>query len=275
VIHVTRRPTDPEFELFKDWHLRACVARERLITEWNVQGCPTTWKAKIDEDLYREFRQVFLYDAFYRKCAYCESKIGHVSAVQVEHYRPKRCLSDDLGTVSHPGYFWLSYEWWNLLPTCNNCNTWHTDPISGQRNPGKATKFPIQGARVLGPSQDCDGWHFELAGERALLLNPYVDEPEAHIGFDANGLPFSKTPQGAATILLCDLKRESLRERRATQGEDAVFRMIFQLNEMAKKSEPIAADSKVPIVDPSAEYSLWLKCLLQERLAKMSTIARS
>src|SRR5690349_3657461 len=95
MMHVSRRPTDAEFSNFPVWNQRACVARERLVGEWEKAGRPLKWKARIEADVYREFREVFLYEAFYLKCAYCECKIGHASAVQVEHYRPKGCLTDE------------------------------------------------------------------------------------------------------------------------------------------------------------------------------------
>ena len=44
------------------------------------------------------------------KCAYCETKYLKNSDNWLEHYRPKS------------QYYWLAYEWSNLIPTCTKCN---------------------------------------------------------------------------------------------------------------------------------------------------------
>jgi len=50
---------------------------------------------------------------FYGKCSFCESKIGHVSPVYIEHYRPK----------SRAEYQKFTFAWENWLLTCATCNT--------------------------------------------------------------------------------------------------------------------------------------------------------
>ncbi len=57
------------------------------------------------------------------KCCFCESKIQHVMSGEVEHFRPKGGVrqrrSDPL---DRPGYYWLAYDWSNLLLSCQSCN---------------------------------------------------------------------------------------------------------------------------------------------------------
>ena len=77
---------------------------------------------------------------YLHKCAYCER---HCKA-EIEHYRPKAGISED-GT--HPGYYWLCYEWSNLLPSCHECNA------SG----GKMNQFPVRGPRVTTPPLQVSG----------------------------------------------------------------------------------------------------------------------
>ena len=48
---------------------------------------------------------------FHGKCAYCESKIRHVSDPHIEHYRPKRTFPR------------LTFAWDNLLLACGICNS--------------------------------------------------------------------------------------------------------------------------------------------------------
>ena len=52
------------------------------------------------------------------KCCYCETKINPVSTAHVEHFRPKSKITG----VNKNGYYWLGYEWSNLLLACPSCN---------------------------------------------------------------------------------------------------------------------------------------------------------
>lgn len=64
-----------------------------------------------------------LLEMFYGKCAYCESKVNIVAYGEIEHFRPK----------GDPVYEHLTFEWNNLLYSCNVCN-------NGKH---KGTKFPL------------------------------------------------------------------------------------------------------------------------------------
>ena len=57
---------------------------------------------------------------YHNKCAYCEGKVKPAqNQPNIDHYRPK----DKIKSVeNHKGYYWLGYEWTNLLHTCTNCN---------------------------------------------------------------------------------------------------------------------------------------------------------
>jgi uncharacterized protein (TIGR02646 family) len=64
-----------------------------------------------------------LYGAFHGKCAFCESRMRHVSAPHIEHYRPKS---------QFPA---LAFIWENWLLSCGRCNDskWaHFPDCSGQ-----------------------------------------------------------------------------------------------------------------------------------------------
>jgi uncharacterized protein (TIGR02646 family) len=75
------------------------------------------------------------------KCAYCENM---EKKAEIEHYRPKKGVT---GEAAHPGYFWVCYQWTNLVPSCRYCNT----------EGGKANQFPVQGARVSAFPKKADG----------------------------------------------------------------------------------------------------------------------
>jgi hypothetical protein len=57
------------------------------------------------------------------KCGFCESKISHIAFGDVEHFRPKSAIRNAPGeALVSPGYFWLAYDWGNLLFACECCN---------------------------------------------------------------------------------------------------------------------------------------------------------
>lgn len=101
---------------------------------------------------------------YHHKCAYCES---YEPEPEVEHYRPKKRVTGEV----HHGYYWLCYEWSNLLPACHDCNK--------QRS--KGNHFPVEGSRMISPV--FNGAVIDLAenlltsrsldtNEVPLLLNP-------------------------------------------------------------------------------------------------------
>jgi len=153
--------------------------------------------------LWGELKQ-YLFDLFRGKCAYCEGKVLHVASGDVEHYRPKRKVSED---PAHPGYYWLAYDIGNLLPCCERCN----------RNRAKMNRFPVRdGAWAHCPE--------ELERERPLLLHPYRDEPREHLEFlpsgaragtaERTGLPLSivrgLTEEGKTSVDVYNLNRGDL-----------------------------------------------------------------
>jgi uncharacterized protein (TIGR02646 family) len=267
---VLEQPSGGEFDA---WNLKAGKACAELIKAWKEakakaeeEGHALEWKAKINDDLYKEFRQVFLNKAFDLKCAYCECMHSDGFPITVEHYRPKGAVTDHRVPVAHPGYFWLAYQWWNLVPSCANCNTTHTDQKSAKKHQGKLNEFPIHGARVNEPSDNPENWLAELAAEEPDLLNPYFDDPEQHLDFDFNtGVPVHKSDRGRATIETCDLDRLTLAERRLSLKADSLVSLILRLF----ASEPIES-----IVPASAELSLWRKSMIRGKLAEMVAGAR-
>jgi hypothetical protein len=266
--HIDARPSGSAYD---DWHSRACKERTKLIDAWKAE-CeaaardqrPIVWKPNINADLYKEFRKIFLYEAFRLKCAYCEINHSDGYPVQVEHYRPKGMVTENRRAIRHPGYFWLAFEWWNLVPSCAHCNTNHTDPL-GVSHPGKLNEFPVRGSRVGVPSENPDDWQAELADEQPVLLNPYFDYPEDEVGFDVTtGAAVPETVRGKETINICDLSRISLCEKRLSLRTFELRGMLFDLMDL-KDIDIIAP--------PSIELSLWRKRLIQSHLEQMTACA--
>jgi hypothetical protein len=150
------------------------------------------------------------------KCAYCEM---HCKG-EIEHYRPKLGIIED---STHDGYYWLCYEWSNLVPACRYCNT----------EGGKGNQFPLidSAKRVKTPNlylkklnyKRCSAAGKPLLGETAFLLHPEIDNPKKFftfnlrpgndgLGIDINGLDNLK--RGEQSILICNLNRTYLRLNR-------------------------------------------------------------
>jgi hypothetical protein len=81
-------------------------------------------KFSFDAEIYaHQSVKAALIAAQYGKCAFCESQITHISYGDVEHFRPKAGYRQSAAdAMSTPGYYWLAYEWDNLLLSCQLCN---------------------------------------------------------------------------------------------------------------------------------------------------------
>ena len=144
---------------------------------------------------------------FHNKCAYCEIK---EYAPDVEHFRPKKGVTGS--QKSKHGYYWLCYEWTNLLLACRACNT----------GTGKMNKFPVANNRVTNPPltplgkldfDKCKANHAYLLNELPLLLHPEIDEPTNFLQLEWNGELTALAGQngkGHASIDTYDLNRGNL-----------------------------------------------------------------
>jgi len=140
------------------------------------------------------------------KCAYCESIAETVAHCDVEHFRPKST------------YWWLAYCYDNYLYACQICNqTYKLDqfPLEQEagRVPAPVLPSPATAAqrrefvRRLTPDpldeQEGRPWQeFQDAcrNERALLLNPYVDDPSLVFAWEVDDTlnEVRLVPRGAA-----------------------------------------------------------------------------
>ena len=162
-------------------------------------------------------RKILEDDVYHNKCAYCEGQ-SEGFTLRVEHYRPKNKLQED---ILHSGYYWLAYEWSNLLLACEKCNG------------TKSNQFPITGVRVNHPQFDKQQWRVNstsFLNEQVLLLNPELDQPEHHFDFQPDGTLLFITPRGEETIRLCNLNRESLKLARKKVLDEAISNLLDQLD---------------------------------------------
>ncbi len=148
-----------------------------------------------------------LNEIYNNKCAYCETDTTAGSVLQVEHYRPKANVKKD---NNHNGYYWLAYEWSNLIYVCSACNI------------AKTTNFPIckNGVRIYSPplknnnldKSKCKSNYLDLINEKPLILNPEElnFKPEEHFLISLKGEIIGITNRATKTIDVCKLNRKNL-----------------------------------------------------------------
>jgi hypothetical protein len=200
---------EPATAEWKKWRTKCEAAREAAIAAADTGATP-----EIKDSLYKEMKQV-IFDAFHGKCAYCESKIAADQPGDVEHFRPKAGVTDDNDKPitlpsgkQHPGYYWLAYDWRNLIPSCNKCNR----PTKGRDGKlvGKWNRFPVKDERRRWSRPD------EKPDEAPFFLNPMFADPEQHFKIDETGVIGAATPEGQKCIDLLGLNRDGLIEKRQT-----------------------------------------------------------
>lgn len=171
-----------------------------------------------------------LIDMFHGKCAYCESKIKHISYGAIEHFRPKSILAFEN----------LAFEWTNLLLSCDICND------GGH----KGVNFPV----------DADG--------DPLLIDPTdgVTDPNDHLDFSwdsVSGLAsvYGRDDKGRTVEDIFELNRKELLDRRSDY-----MKKLMVILEYAQDGDVKALNILYEGCDDKSEYSAFAKIYIQPHL---------
>lgn len=227
---------------------------------------------KINPDKSEEFTVRDALKKLYKnKCAYCE-KLSH--APSIDHHRPKnKVLGSDRLNL---GYYWLGYEWSNLLPCCTDCNSITT----------KGSRYPILGTRnnkppSIGNPAITDFTLFAYNSsfnntENPLLLHPEYCNPKNHFKFDKQGKIIGKTQKGSETIKVLKLDNPDLNGWRRKIYNDHLAKLKNIIRKFFKPVNPITesqfedfiSDWVADLIDEAyndaLEYTLFRKFLLKE-----------
>jgi hypothetical protein len=141
---------------------------------------------------------------FHDKCAYCESPLGNTMG-EADWFRPFTEATDLSGKGSADHYIWLFANWENLYLSCPSCTR------------SKRSIFPVEGHRAQ-PLTPQDKIH---AAERALLIDPCIDEPKDHLQFLQTGVVEPLSVIGEITIKVLSLNRSDLIEARRETWQEA------------------------------------------------------
>lgn len=216
---------------------------------------------EFDSQIYahRSVKQQLI-DDHHGKCAFCESRITHISYGDVEHFRPKKAVAQAAGEpIRYPGYYWLSYTWENLLLSCQLCNQRH-----------KRNLFPL-----ADPAKRATGPDAMLSEETPLFLDPTSehdgDNPESHIGF-RDSTAFGRSDRGEVTWVALGLNRPELRDLREQHLNNLKLAdSIVKLDRAGKlragpETEEVVANAVRLLHDavgPEAQWTSMARCLLQ------------
>ncbi len=165
---------------------------------------------KAQSKCYRDTTLEALVKLYSNKCACCERSRG--TELQVDHYRPKKARKKGKKEQQHSGYYWLTYEWANLIPLCSSCNQ------------SKSNYFPVNGnERVVSHKYHDNSLNknaFDVnwlrQQEKPLFINPELEQhPAKHFKYLPNGEVHGRTSEGQVTIEFYKLNnRNKKRERR-------------------------------------------------------------
>lgn len=180
--------------------------------------------------------------AQYNKCCFCEKdQVDEYGAV--EHYRPKAGYKIDKSEkeLTKPGYYWLAYDWSNLLFVCGPCNTTY-----------KQNFFPLENEALRAKShQD------PVSRETPYLLDPCgAKDPRSHIFFQ-NQFPMYRDDFGQRTIEICGLDRDELNNQREKLINDIEARIVILSKKEAFAPAQVAKakDYIINCQKEDAEYS--------------------
>ena len=176
-----------------------------------------------------------LIDDQHGKCCFCEADFTANSFGDVEHFRPKGGYTTTFGSqkLQRPGYYWLAYEWDNLLFSCEVCN---------RRK--KRNYFP-----VADETKRAKNHLSNLTNEKPLLINPTLSDPEKHISFNQH-IPVPLDTEGVESIRGYGLDRDKLnrvRERYLRDVSRSVLLAKFDLDTMSEDFRAeLVAQTKTP-----------------------------
>jgi len=192
-----------------------------------------------------------LVKAQHGKCCFCESKVTHIASGHIEHFRPKggvRQHPDE--PLYRPGYFWLAYEWHNLLFSCELCNSRHKKNLFPLANPSDRARRPTD----------------NLDAEQPMFIDPSREDPSAHIGFRAE-YPFAinGSTRGEATWRGLGLDREALAEIR--RDHLVMVKALKKLSEGAPDQADRLEATKLlkKFVSPRAQWSAMVRAAIGEQ----------
>lgn len=210
--------------------------RTRALCESYDNGQTQFSSDEFNRNIYshKSVRQL-LHSIQHGKCCYCEGYID-VKYSQVEHFRPK----------TH--YYWLAYDWSNLLFACGDCNL------------AKGDSFPLKNPRSKARSH-----RDQITREHPLLINPAEVNPARYIGFrNERAYAIKDNPIGETTIEVLELnRREALWKKRRNQLkhlEDLLDMIDLTNGPEKRRAQQVFNELLKEYTQDSSEFTVTIRC---------------
>lgn len=203
MIHIKRGPA-PDF-LLSNIIITAKDALERTFFKKKGQE-----RFRFETSLMAPIKQSLL-EMCNNKCAYCETHLHNGMYGNIETFRPKSGARGFNNEYAPLHYWWLAYDWDNLIISCEICDQKY-----------KRDYFPLEDESLrakIGAKGE------ELEAEKPLLINPTLDQPQEHFQFENSGEVKALTARGKATIDILGLNRMELIERRKRTATELSFNL--------------------------------------------------
>lgn len=248
----------------------AWEARAREKTRGHAAALARGEQPQFDGGIWSELKAWLLVKVFHGKCAYCENRISGGFFGDAEHFRPKGKVTVPgdsskqearlSGGEPHKGYYWLAYDWENLLPSCQRCNN------------AKSDLFPIGNQYQAEPAPATDRLN---ATEEPLLIYPYAEDPSKFLKFGKGGVvtAIDANPRGLATIRVLGLDRHELMDERWSEQARALQGLEGEIGRMLSGDE-LDAPRIAEYMGPKARYSRAVYDWFVERVERVSQRAR-
>lgn len=244
-----------------EWHewKKKCHAKTKELVDLVRQNKKWT----IDDKLYKK-RKDFYYDGFNEKCAYCEKKIEKPYESELDHFRPKKkvtyiddtivMIPNENGEKPHPGYYWLIYDWQNLLLSCQLCNKPNNEE---DYKLGKRNRFPLEDNRYATTQG-------EEINEKPLLINPVKEDPQKYFKYNVKDGNLHGKGKGKTCEEIFGLNvRNDLVEGRQTAYEK-VFSLFIKLLTQPKNEKKKILDQLKDIKQGKKPHSIAALAAFQE-----------
>jgi len=201
--------------------------------------------------IYRDdsIRQALMVQVQNNKCCYCEKMI--YDDFEVDHYRPKEAVIHN-GQLENPGYYWLSYDWDNLLYSCNKCNK------------KKGNDFPIEDEAVRARNHNMD-----INDESPQILNPCIQDPDdflEFIGLEIVAKSGKNFDTATKTIETIELDRHELFQLRIEKYFELKI-YVHDIYELAKEDDVLEKEARIICtnyldskIQSDQEFSMMVKC---------------
>lgn len=230
---------------------RASNGTNKLWDKWNATGI--TPEAKSSIYAHQSLKKALM-TAQNDKCAYCET-LNPTSHDVVEHFRPKNGWLQKRGdSLSKPAYFWLSYEWENLLFACDRCN----DAAH------KGNHFPL-----ANPSKRADAANPDVANEKPLLINPYTVDPDRHIEWNRDiPRPRNKSRSGSKSIEIFGLDHDGLMmdQRRQYLRNIKNILALVEASPMDNRERSVIVQQLLDCLNDSAPWAAMIRSNFEDRI---------